>query len=182
VHENAHQWFGDDVAVAQWKDIWLNEGFATYAEWLWSEHQGLGTAQENFDFFFNDFFGDPADPFWHVNVADPGVDRLFDNQSYFRGAMTLHQLRLAVGDPAFFRILQTWHAERAGGTGSTPQFIALAERVSGQQLDDLFQTWLFTPSKPVLAPAGAAALRATGPAKAPPVAAAELARMARGRM
>jgi aminopeptidase N len=177
VHENAHQWFGDDVAVRQWKDIWLNEGFATYAEWLWSNHEGFGTEQDNFDFWY-DFF--PAEhPFWNVSVADPGIDRLFDNQSYIRGAMVLQALRNEVGDPTFFRIVRKWHAQRAGGTGSTPQFIALAERVSGQQLDALFQTWLFTPKKPVL-PA-ASAQRAAGPAKAPAAAASELARMSLGR-
>jgi aminopeptidase N len=178
VHENAHQWFGDDVAVAQWKDIWLNEGFATYAEWLWSEHEGLGTPQENFDFWYDFFATD--DPFWHVNVADPGIDRLFDNQSYIRGAMVLQALRNAVGDSAFFRIVRKWHEQRAGGTGSTPQFIALAERVSGQQLDQLFQTWLFTPEKPVL-PA-AQSLRKAGPTKPPAAAASELARMKVGRV
>ena len=49
VHELAHQWYGDSVSVHYWADIWLNEGFASYAEWLWSEHEGLGTAQEIFD-------------------------------------------------------------------------------------------------------------------------------------
>jgi aminopeptidase N len=179
VHENAHQWFGDDVAVRQWKDIWLNEGFATYAEWLWSEHVGYGSAQDNFDFFYGLYPAD--DPFWAVSVADPGVDRLFDNQSYYRGAMVLHQLRLAVGDETFFRIVRWWHRSHAGGNGSTPEFIALAERVSGQQLDALFRTWLFTPAKPA-APAEtrAAATARSGAMATPPAAAAsELAR--RGR-
>ena len=156
VHENAHQWFGDDVAVAQWKEIWLNEGFATYAEWLWSEDQGEGTAQEIFDFFYDDIFGDPADPFWSVVIGDPGTDQLFDFAIYARGAMTLHQLRLMVGDDAFFRILQTWHSSHAGGNGTTAQFIALAESISGQQLDDFFTTWLYTPERPVLPTALAA--------------------------
>ena len=149
VHEVAHQWFGDSVSVARWKDIWLNEGFATYAEWLWSEHDGLETAQEIFDFFYNDAFP-PDDPFWEIVVADPGVEHLFDNPSYYRGAMTLHELRREVGDRAFFRIARTWASSKAGGNGTTQQFIALAERVSGQQLDDLFRAWVFTPSRPVL--------------------------------
>ena len=62
MHELAHQWFGDSLAVAQWQHIWLNEGFATYAEWLWSEREGLGTAQEIFDFFYDVI--PPDDPFW----------------------------------------------------------------------------------------------------------------------
>jgi aminopeptidase N len=149
VHENAHQWFGDSVSVADWSAIWLNEGFASYAEWLWSEAQGEGTAQELFDFTYA---GYPADSdFWQVPPGDPGAARLFDDAVYDRGAMALHQLRLAVGDDAFFRILPAWTAEHRYGNGSTAQFRALAERISGRDLDALFTTWLFTPGRPELA-------------------------------
>jgi aminopeptidase N len=157
VHENSHQWFGDSVSVAQWHDIWLNEGFATYAEWLWSQAQGEGTAQEVFDFTYAFY---PVDsPFWQVLPSDPGANDLFDNSVYDRGAMTLHQLRLAVGDDAFFTILRRWAAERQYGNGTTAQFIALAEQVSGQQLDALFTTWLYTRGRPDL-PATASAAAA----------------------
>ena len=69
MHELAHQWVGDDLAVEQWQHIWLNEGFATYAEWLWSEREGLGTAQEIFDFYDSIFPAD--DPFWSVDHRRP---------------------------------------------------------------------------------------------------------------
>ena len=69
VHELAHQWYGDSLAVEAWQHIWLNEGFATYAEWFWSEQEGLGTAQENFDFFYSIF---DDSPFWTVTIGDPG--------------------------------------------------------------------------------------------------------------
>jgi aminopeptidase N len=151
VHENAHQWFGDSVSVAQWKNIWLNEGFASYAEWLWSEKQGEGTAQEIFDYLYAT---DPADT-WSVAPADPGVAQLFGNAVYDRGAMTLHQLRLAVGDDDFFEILRTWAADHRYGNASTGEFTALAEKISGKDLDALFQAWLYTPSKPVVAAAAA---------------------------
>jgi aminopeptidase N len=154
VHELAHQWFGDSVALAEWKHIWLNEGFAQYAEWMWSEEEGLGTAQELFDAFYN---GIPAsDPFWSVVIGDPGPEFLFDGAVYIRGAMAVHALRQEVGDRDFFRILRAWTTRRAGGHGTVPQFIRLAERISGEQLDDLFQVWLFTGSKPVLEEAAAA--------------------------
>jgi len=176
VHENAHQWFGDSVSVHHWKDIWLNEGFATYAEWLWSEHAGLDSTQEIFDFFYNEAF--PAtDPFWKIIVADPGVEHLFDNPSYYRGAMTLHELRRAVGDRNFFRIARTWATRKAGRNGSTAEFIALAEKISGQQLDRLFEAWLFTPSRPRVDSAASAENRAQVAAAQPPVVAVrELAR------
>jgi len=146
VHELAHQWFGDDVALARWKDIWLNEGFATYAEWLWTEHEGDGTPQESFRETYDAIPAD--DPFWSVVIGDPGVDLLFDNAVYVRGAMIVQALRNEVGDAAFFEILRGWTSSRSGGHGTTDEFIALAEQVSGQQLDDLFATWLFTPGKP----------------------------------
>jgi hypothetical protein len=148
VHELSHQWYGDSLAVEAWQHIWLNEGFATYAEWLWSEHEGLGTAQENFDFFYGIF---PANhPFWTLTIGDPGPDHLFDFPVYSRGAMTLHQLRLRVGDDDFFEIMRGWASTQAGGNVTTDEFIALAERISGQDLDDLFNTWLFTAEKPVV--------------------------------
>ncbi len=149
VHELAHQWYGDSLAVHRWRDIWLNEGFATYAEWLWFEHEGLSTPQEQFDFFYSGFIPDDH-PWWQLTIGDPGPDQLFEYPVYFRGAMTLQQLRLAVGDDDFFRILRRWAASRAGGNVSTPEFIRLAERISGKDLDALFQAWLFTPGKPAL--------------------------------
>jgi aminopeptidase N len=136
--------------LARWQDIWLNEGFATYAEWLWEEYEGRGTpasiAQASYDAI-------PAsDPFWAVVIGDPGVDHLFDFAVYLRGAMTLQALRSEVGDTAFWRIVRTWARRNSGGHGTTPEFIALAERISGQQLDDLFDTWLFTAGKPAAPP------------------------------
>lgn len=148
VHENAHQWFGDSVSVHHWEDIWLNEGFASYAEWLWSESVGEGTAQELFDF---NYARNPADSsFWQVVVGDPGVSNMFDSAVYQRGAMTLHQLRLTTGDQAFFQILREWTTSRRYGNGTTPDFRSLAERISGKDLDHLFTTWLFTPTRPDL--------------------------------
>ena len=180
VHENAHQWFGDSVALAEWKHMWLNEGFATYAEWLWGEREGLGTTQEVFDFFYNDIPAD--DPFWDVVIGDPGIPFLFNGAVYVRGAMTLQALRNEVGDQDFFRILRTWAARKAGGNGTTGQFIALAERISGEQLDNLFDVWLFTPGKPTSAAAtGTTALAprtATGKPPTPSAAASLVQRMA----
>lgn len=79
--------------------------------------------------------------------------------------MTLHQLRLAVGDADFFTILRTWAKTNRNGNVTTGQFIALAEKISGQQLDGLFQTWLFSTTKPVL-PTAAAKSATTTPAAA----------------
>ncbi|HEY0636717.1 MAG TPA: M1 family metallopeptidase [Pseudonocardiaceae bacterium] len=148
VHENAHQWFGDSVSVRSWRDIWLNEGFATYLEWMWSEVIGEGTAQEVFEFEYA--FRPVESTFWQVLPGDPGPNRIFNSAVYDRGAMTVHALRLAVGDEAFLSILRTWVAEQRFGNGTIEQFMALSERISGQDLDALFRTWLFTAGRPEL--------------------------------
>ncbi|MDR6416971.1 M1 family metallopeptidase [Pseudarthrobacter sulfonivorans] len=157
VHELAHQWVGDSISVEAWQHIWLNEGFATYTEWLWSEREGLGTIQEIFD----SIASTPADdPFWSVRIGDPGLEAIFDSAVYARGAMTLHALRHAVGDEEFFRILREWAQLNAGGNVSTDDFITLAQKVSGEELNPLIDEWLFTAEKPASL---GAATRSTAP-------------------
>lgn len=146
VHENAHQWFGDSVSLTTWKDIWLNEGFATYAEWLYSEQHGGDSAQKTFD----GLYARPASSsLWAFPPGNPGSGaHIFDTPVYDRGAMTLHQLRRAVGDSTFFRVLRAWAAEHHDGHGTTGQFVKLAERESGKDLHTLFNTWLYQAGKP----------------------------------
>jgi aminopeptidase N len=148
VHELAHQWFGDSVSVAQWKDVWLNEGFATYAQWLWAEHQGTRSAHDSFLAAYDSL--PAASSFWQIKVADPQRDTMFASAVYQRGAMTLQMLRERIGDRAFFRLLPAWTRLHRYGNADTADFIRLAERISGRQLGDLFDTWLFTPGKPTL--------------------------------
>ena len=139
MHEIAHQWFGNAVSPERWSDIWLNEGWATYAEWLWSEHRGLGTAQEAFD----EVYSIPADDeFWETPIGDPGPLGLFVDPVYDRGAATLHALRLRVGDPAFFDAARLWLERYDDSTGSTEDFEAVYEEVSDENLDDFFDAWL----------------------------------------
>jgi aminopeptidase N len=146
VHELSHMWFGDLVAVNRWKDTWLNEGFAIYAEWLWEEREGGATMREAFEAAWAEF---PADgPFWQVVVADPGVADIYAWPIYMRGAMTVQALRNEVGDEDFWQIVDAWLDSNAWATGSTEEFMTLAEQVSGQDLDAFFETWLFTPEKP----------------------------------
>jgi aminopeptidase N len=144
-HELAHQWFGDSVSVQTWPNIWLNEGFATFAQYLWDEHRGTRTAHDD---FLNDYSRPADSSFWQVEVADPQRDTMFASAVYRRGGMTLQALREKIGDDAFFRILRNWTAEHYHANGNTAQFIDLAERISGQDLTAFFQTWLYSTTKP----------------------------------
>jgi hypothetical protein len=151
VHELAHQWYGNSLTLAAWRHIWLNEGFATYAEWLWSKREGFATPREIFKLFFSI---PRKNPFWRVKIGNPGPKFLFDFAVYARGAMTLHQLRRAVGDEIFFEILRRWATSQSGGNVTTGEFIDLAQRVSGRNLRWLFKRWLFTRHKPKLVGTG----------------------------
>jgi aminopeptidase N len=148
VHELAHQWFGDSVAVHDWQHIWLNEGFATYAEWLWNQERGFAGPRGIAAFYCDAI--PPGDGFWDVPPGDPGADDLFNGAVYIRGALTLQALRGTVGASAFFQILRQWVANQGdgSGTGTTDDFIALSESVSGSSLQALFDEWLLTPGKP----------------------------------
>jgi aminopeptidase N len=146
VHEIAHQWFGNAVTLTVWPDIWLNEGFATFSEWIYDERHDGPTAQEAFDAAY----ARPAtSSFWARPPGNVGSAAfLFSSPVYDRGAMTLQALRTNVGDATFFATLRAWYRENRYGNVTTADFVELSERLSGQDLDAFFDVWIYQPVKP----------------------------------
>ncbi|MFI5894068.1 M1 family metallopeptidase [Actinoplanes sp. NPDC051513] len=145
-HELAHQWFGNSLTVTDWRHIWLNEGFATYAEWLWSAVSGGPSADAHAAQWHARLALQPAS----IVIANPGVERMFDPRVYKRGALTLHALRTKIGDPAFFAMLRSWVAEHQHGTVTTDEFREHARRFTPGPVDDLLTEWLDRPELPAL--------------------------------
>jgi aminopeptidase N len=146
-HELAHQWFGDDVTLRHWRDIWLNEGFAEFSDWLWDEHRGGMTAQQH----LRQLLSNPASAgyVWNPPPAAPrNPANMFDGSVYERGAGALQALRHKLGSPMFFRIMRGWVRAHHLGNASVPQFTAYAARVSGRDLQHFFYEWLYKPGKP----------------------------------
>ncbi|WP_029116837.1 M1 family metallopeptidase [Mycobacterium sp. URHB0044] len=145
-HELAHQWFGNSVTARRWRDIWLHEGFACYAEWLWSEDSGGRSADELAKHYHHKLASSPQ----NLLLADPGPRDMFDDRVYKRGALVLHVLRRTIGDDDFFALLRDWTTRHRHATAVTDDFTGLAANYADQSLRPLWQAWLYSTDVPDL--------------------------------
>jgi aminopeptidase N len=145
-HELAHQWFGNSVTAKRWRHIWLHEGFACYAEWLWSEHSGGRSADDWAHYFHQRLAGSPQD----LLLADPGPRDMFDDRVYKRGALTLHALRRRIGDESFFALLRDWTTRYRHSSAVTDDFTGLAANYAHESLRPLWDAWLYSTRVPAL--------------------------------
>lgn len=143
IHELAHQWFGDSVSLENWQDIWLKEGLATYAEWLWASKDRTPNQFGNLIKRKSEHFSAS------ILIGRPPVDDLYNPDVYIGGALVLQALRMKVGDTVFFKILRTYYIQYRDGNAGTQQFIDIAEKVSRQDLKTDFDQWLYTQNNPL---------------------------------
>lgn len=137
-HELAHQWFGNSVGIARWRDIWLNEGFACYAEWVWSEASGGPSAAQLAAAHHRELRGRGPG----ITIGDPGPDAMFDDVVYKRGALALHAIRAAIGDEAFFALLQDWTTRHRHGLVTTDDFRRMLSERAGSAVAAALSAWL----------------------------------------
>ncbi len=145
-HELAHQWFGDAVSPGTWHDIWLNEGFATYAEWLWLEEIG----RADVDSIARRTLA--ALPPFGWPLAEP--EELFGTVSYEGGAVALHAIRLTIGDDDFFEALRTWVPRHLDSTATTADLQEFLEAIGDTDLEALFDAWVYADRIPDRFPSG----------------------------
>jgi aminopeptidase N len=143
VHENAHQWYGNSVTVSEWKDICLNECFASYAQWLWDEAKNGADLDEQ----YRTEVSRSADRLWSGRLYDMGAGNEF-SAVYEKGPLALHALRREIGDTAFDKVLKDWPARHRDGNASWPEFEKFVAEIAGKDLKGFFDAWFRGDTQP----------------------------------
>jgi aminopeptidase N len=134
VHELGHQWWGDWVTMDDWRDTWLNEGYATHCEWLWAEHKGSAAIAQYLE--DDDYIGQFSGPVY--DNPEP-----FSWTIYAKGSWVAWMLRHVIGDDAFFAAMAAYRTENGGATGTTDELQAAMEAAGDMDLDWFFDEWVY---------------------------------------
>lgn len=153
IHEIAHQWFGNSVTEYDWDDVWLSEGFATYFTLLFIEHEygrdafleGLASSKRRVD----DFHAKNPD-YRIVHDQLSNMSEVVSSQTYQKGSWILHMLRGVVGTEKFWKGIRSYYAKYQNGNASTTDFRREMEEVSGLNLAQFFDQWLYKPGALIL--------------------------------
>ena len=144
-HELAHQWFGDLVTCRDWGEGWLNEGFATYAEYLWREHhEGRDAADLELEEWAEMYFGEDSGRYRRTiatKLYDEPID-VFDHHLYEKGGRVLHMLRDVLGDDAFWRALAYYLGKHRHGVVESRDLARAVEEATGRNVDWFFSQWV----------------------------------------
>ncbi|HNQ43245.1 MAG TPA: M1 family aminopeptidase, partial [Candidatus Cloacimonadota bacterium] len=143
-HELAHQWYGNAVSFLDFKDVWLSEGFATYSEHLWTDKvMGWQSACAYVLSSYHQYYTSWENSNGAATIYDPSFYDYFSPPSYEKAASVLHMLRLKIGNASFFQLLSQWFETYKYGNAISSEFQAMAESVSGMELDQFFQQWIY---------------------------------------
>jgi len=142
-HELAHMWFGDNVTVRQWNDIFISEAYASWAQWGARERRGGRKANDSLNGAYERLVNN--DDFWKITMIDPSRAHLFD-AVYGRGSMTLQALRNVIGDEAFFKLARDWGQNP--GSRTLEDWMAAAQSHTTVDLGSFFQAWIYAPAAP----------------------------------
>ncbi|GAA2176566.1 hypothetical protein GCM10009846_30870 [Agrococcus versicolor] len=150
IHELVHQWYGNNVSPTTWTDIWIAEGMASWAPTYYASTEGFGTGGSSEAAYFGAWDDVPADD--AVWTIPPGAQtdsaELYEFQTYDRGAQLWAALRVAIRDEAFFALIEEWQTRYAGTSRTGADLLALAEELSGRELDAFYQDWILDADKP----------------------------------
>jgi len=150
-HELAHQWYGNCVSFLTFADVWLSESFATYAEHLWvDKRDGWNASTQYVQSSYHQYYINWENGAGPRTIYNPPFNNYFSPPSYEKGAAVLHMLRLKIGDTAFFQLLRDWVSTYHNGNAITSEFRSMAEQLSGQNLEQFFQQWIFSAGIPSL--------------------------------
>jgi len=143
-HEMSHQWWGDCVTEAEWSDVWLSEGFATYCEAIWAEHYGAGAYDQY-------MVSEIMIPYLQSGEIYPlgAPEDLWSYTTYQKGGSVLHMLRFVVGDAAFYQGLNSYFADHQFSLATTADLEQSMEDACGQDLGWFFDEWVYGYGYPI---------------------------------